>query len=102
MIFPLHDLQLPFSATLHDLLLHLHVMVWGGAGIIPHMSLVHTGTVDIVWPMVKQSLPHALHTNGDKATPDEQKIVCAWQWRWENTDVTSHELSHMTATTYLA
>ena len=36
---PLHDLQLPFSATLHDLLLRLHVTGWGAVGIIPHMSL---------------------------------------------------------------
>ena len=36
---PLHDLQFPFSAPLHDLLFDLHVMGRGGGMIIPHVFL---------------------------------------------------------------
>ena len=86
-----------------------HVMGWGGVGIIPNRSVaplvdVHTGTIDNVWHMVKQSLPNSLRTNDAKKPQQMNKknwqYVRAWQRRWENAAASAHELSRMTAATY--
>ena len=64
---------------------------------------VHTGTIDNVWKMIKKSLPTSLTTKDSKKPSClNRKIwqhVRAWQWRWENS--TSHNLSHLTASTLM-
>ena len=64
---------------------------------------VHTGTIDNVWNMIKKSLPASLTTKDSKKPSClNRKIwqhVRAWQWRWENS--TSHNLSHLTASTFM-
>ena len=64
---------------------------------------VHTGTIDNVWNMIKKSLPASLTTKDSKKPSClNRKIwqhVRAWQWRWKNS--TSHNLSHLTASTLM-